>query len=202
MKKIYTLLFLVPFLLLSQLHGQGYLEVFGLRTWAIPQPQFSNKGWGGGMNILNPKKAVVGKDNLHPLDMQFGVGFYASGFGVKKFTGVPLLPPLTGNATVKLQNVHMGVYGMLRFSSTNKISGRMPYLDFIGGYRYVGSSLGVMPDKVPAGYSSQTDSTMYRVSSLMYGIGAGMQIKLSDHANLDFELTWTYAPNTGNIVDL
>ena len=201
MKKITLLLFFIPLLFRNEIQAQGYIETFGLKTWATPQSKFSDKGWGGGLNFLGPQIPIIGKGDLHPIDIQFGPGLYMSSFGVKKFRDVPLIEPQTGNAKVSLYNLHLGVYGLVRFCSPNPSSEFMPYIDFIGGYRYVGGDLSVTPNNDLTGNSS-TDTHLKNVSGFMYGAGAGMQVKLSDNANLDFELIWSYSPQSKDIVDI
>ncbi len=200
MKKITLLLFFIPLLFQNEIHAQGYIEVFGLKTWSSPEPQFSDKGWGGGMDFLTRKFPIAGKGDLHPINFQVGPGFYISGFGVKRFQDVPLTDQ-SGLAKASLYNLHMGVYGLARFSSTTANSQFMPYVDFIAGYRYIGSDLSVTPNNDPTGNSS-SDDHLKDVSGFMYGAGAGVQVKLSDNANLDFELIWTHSEKSSDIVDI
>jgi hypothetical protein len=202
MKKIYVFLFLTPVLIFNSLCAQGNFEIFGLRSWAFPRPYYSDKGFGGGMNLLGRSIPLTGKDNLHPVNFQFGSGFYVSGLGTKKFRDIPLNAPETGNAVVKLYDVVFGFNLFFRLSAPNATTGRKPYLDFTGGLRSMSSNMTIIPNLVTAGYDNKTNSTLYTAGGWCYGIGAGMQVKLSENTNLDFELLWNYSSHSRDLVNL
>jgi len=202
MKKILSLLLFSPLLFSTQIHAQGQMEFFGLRSWAIPRPEFTDKGWGGGMNYLSHPIALNGKGNVHPFDVQLGGQFYLCGLGMRKFRGVPLDEPLTGNAKVKFDNLVLGGNLFVRFSAPNATTGYMPYLDILGGGRLISSGMTVFPDYVPAGYDASTNSELKSVGGWNYGAGIGLQKKISDNVNFDCELIWSYSPTSNSIVNL
>lgn len=202
MKKIVTLLLFSPVFFSAFIHAQGQMEAYGLRTWATPTPQYTDKGWGGGINYLTDPFVLNGKDKLHPFDVQFGGQFYISSWGGRKFKGVPLDEPLTGNAKVKFNNVLFGINGFVRFSFPNKNTGYMPYLDVLGGARFISCQMNVIPDHVPIGYDANTSTELKSLAKLNYGVGVGLQKKISEECNLDFELIWTYSPYYGDMVNL
>jgi hypothetical protein len=202
MKKIVTLMLFSSVLFSCQAHAQGQLELYGLRSWAIPKPAFTDKGWGGGMNGLTDPFVLIGKNSLHPFDVQFGGQFYMSGLGMRKFKGVPLAEPLTGNAKVKFDNLLFGLNAFIRFSSPNAITGFIPYVDIFGGARFISSEMTIFPDHVPPGYDESTNSQLKTVTGLNYGAGFGLQRKIAEGIYFDCELLWSYSPTSKSMVDL
>ncbi|MGZ5243892.1 MAG: hypothetical protein ACXWDO_13190 [Bacteroidia bacterium] len=181
-------------------HSQILVDLYG--QGAIPQMQFSNKGFNNGLGfgfgiMSNPLNS---RNIKAPTFVQIHAGgnFAFTGFGTKKFE-LELAEPQTGLADVKISNIDFILTPTIRAVFGH---GRVqPYIDGFAGMHFLSATQTVKPKKQSFNteYEEETQTNLANAATYFAGLSAGALFKLSESVYLNAGVSYGWG-GIGNIL--